>query len=260
MQLPVRGELAYAYTGGRTFDARLPAIVFVHGASHDHSVWNVPARYFAHHERGVLAVDLPGHGRSGGSPLASIGAIADWIVALLDAADLAQAALVGHSMGSLAALETAGRAPERVRQAVLIGTAVPMPVGKPLLQAAAADEPRAMAMINVWSHSPRGQLGGNAAPGMWMRGLNRRLMERAAPGVLHNDLSACNDYTGEAAARVRCPVLVISGARDMMTSARSARALAESIAGAKLVCLDGAGHNLTGERPNQLLDALRGFL
>ena len=70
----------YAYTGARRLDAgQARRSVFVHGAAHDHSVWALQSRYFAHHGCNVLAVDLPGHGRSGGAALATIEAIADWI-------------------------------------------------------------------------------------------------------------------------------------------------------------------------------------
>ena len=64
MELVVDGRKAYAYTGGKPFDPALPCIVFVHGALHDHSVWTLLARWCAHHGHSVLAVDLPGHGRS----------------------------------------------------------------------------------------------------------------------------------------------------------------------------------------------------
>src|SRR2546423_14658764 len=79
MRCDVGGHSVYAYTGSRRFDPALPTVVFVHGAAHDHSVWALQSRYFAHHRRNVLAVDLPGHGRSGSDPLASVGAIAEWL-------------------------------------------------------------------------------------------------------------------------------------------------------------------------------------
>ena len=121
MGLAVAGREVYAYTGARP---RVPAqrtIVFVHGAANDHGVWAWQSRYFAHHGFNVLAVDLPGHGRSEGAALASVEAVADWIVALLDAAGAERAALVGHSLGALAALECAARHPERVEKIVLAG-------------------------------------------------------------------------------------------------------------------------------------------
>lgn len=99
MDLRVNDTASFAATGGRRFDPSLPAVVFIHGAGMDHSVWALQSRYFAHHGRAVLSLDLPGHGRSQGAPLESIEAIADWLAGLLDAAGVEQAVLVGHSMG-----------------------------------------------------------------------------------------------------------------------------------------------------------------
>jgi pimeloyl-ACP methyl ester carboxylesterase len=153
MNLTVHGHTAYAYTGGKPFDASRPTVVFIHGAEHDHCVWILQSRYLAHHGHSVLAVDLPGHGRSGGAPLATVEAMADWIVGVLDAAGVQQAALVGHSMGSLVAVECAARHPDRIAKIALVGTAFPMKVSDELLNATRDDEPLAQDMVNIWSHS-----------------------------------------------------------------------------------------------------------
>ncbi len=262
MELSVNGQTAYAYTGGKPLDPAKPAVIFIHGAEMDHSCWTLQSRWFAHHGFCMLAVDLPGHGRSAGAPLASIAAMAAWIVALLDAAGIARAALVGHSMGSLAALETAAAYPERVGRLALLGNATPMPVSQTLLNAARDEPGRAEAMINAWSHSPHGHIGGNSAPGMWMVGASRRLMARADRGVLLNDLSACNNYTQglESAAKVRCPALLLCGSRDQMTAPKAAQNLAKLLPDARLQVLDGAGHAMMAEQPDAVLDALRDFL
>lgn len=262
MELSVNGVSSYAYTAGKSLDSALPAVVFIHGAELDHSVWAQQSRWFANHGFSTLAVDLPGHGRSGGSPLASIEELAAWIIALLGAAAIERAALVGHSMGSLAALEAAARFPERVTRIALLGNATPMPVSKTLLDAARDEPQRAEAMINAWSHSPHGLVGGNSVPGMWMFGSNRRLMARAGRDVLFNDLSACNNYTAglSQAALVRCPVLLLSGNRDQMTSLKAAQNLARALPDARLQVLDGAGHALMAEQPDAVLDALRAFM
>lgn len=266
MEVRVDGHGAYVYTGGKplkaVLDTSLPALLFIHGAALDHSCWNLQSRWFAHHGYAVLAVDLPGHGRSASAPLLSIAAIAAWLVALLDAAGIARAALVGHSMGSLAALETAACFPERVTRIALLGNATPMRVSPALQEAAKNDEPRARNMINVWSHSPRGQLGGNAVPGLWQIGMNLRLMERTAPGVLYTDLSACNDYQSglERAAKVACPALILSGSHDLMAPPKATLALAGALPGAKRVVLNGAGHAMMSEQPDAVLDALIAFL
>jgi len=266
VQIEINGQAAYAYTGGKPFDAGLPCVVFIHGAQNDHSVWSLQSRWFAHHGFAVLAVDLPGHGRSAGKPLPSVEDLADWIELLLEkvgAGDTAKTvSLVGHSMGSLTALECASRHPARIARIALIGTAVPMPVSDVLLAPAKDNEPKAISMINGWSHSPRGAVGGNTVPGMWMLGAARRLMERQKPGVLHNDLAACNAYSHgmEAAAALACPALVISGSRDMMTHPKAAAKLATIIKDVRSVSLDGAGHALMAEQPDAVLDALRGFI
>lgn len=262
MELTVNGAKAYAYTGGKPFDPERPAVVFIHGAENDHSVWALQSRWFAHHGFCVLAVDLPGHGRSAGPLLPTVEAQADWLVALLDAAGVQEAALVGHSMGSLISLETAARYPERVGRIALIGTAVPMPVSEALLGAARQARSKAEGMVNVWSHGPRGALGGNTVPGMWMMGASLRLMERAGDGVLFNDLNACNEYRHgmEAAAAASCPALLVVGSRDMMTSPRGAPKLAAAMKDARIASIEGCGHALMAEYPDAVLDALRSFI
>ncbi len=262
MELNVGGSKVYAYTGARPVDPAQPAVVFVHGAANDHSVWLLQSRYFAHHERGVVAVDLPGHGRSAGPALGSVEAIADWLPRLLDAAGLAQAALVGHSLGALAALACAARHPARVAKVALLGPAAPMEVSEALLDAAKANDHVAYELINGWSTSAGKQLGGNTVPGMWLMGSAIRLMERTPPGVLYTDLAACNAWTGglEAAAAVRCPSLVVIGARDIMAPPRAAKGLVDALAGVRVVTLPDTGHAMMAEQPDAVLDALRGFL
>ncbi len=258
MLIEVAGHNAHIATGGVTLDTSRPAMVLIHGASLDHSVWALQSRYLAHHGHAVLAVDLPGHGKSGGAPLTSIAAMAEWIAALLDAAGIAQAALIGHSMGSLVALETAHRFPSRVRALGLIGTTAAMPVAPDLLNAAAANSHDAIAMLSRWGHGYAAALGNCKAPGMWMTGSAERVLERAAPGLLHTDLLACANYAGgpAAAAAITCPTVIVQGTRDAMTPLKAATSLAAAIKGAKLTVLDGAAHMLLAERPDAVLQAI----
>src|SRR5258708_22352751 len=114
MQLSVNGRDTFVATGGRAFDVSQPTIVLLHGAGFDHTTWALHSRWFAHHGYGVLAPDLPGHGRSIGAPLATIADMADWTAALLNAAGAAKARLVSHSMVSQIALETTSPLQSRV--------------------------------------------------------------------------------------------------------------------------------------------------
>jgi pimeloyl-ACP methyl ester carboxylesterase len=265
MLLNVNGKEAYCYTGGKPFEASLPTAVFIHGAQNDHSVWILQTRYFAHHGFGVLAVDLPGHGRSKGEPLTTVEAMSDWLLALLDAAGVKQAALIGHSMGSLIALETAFRAPDRVSRLALVGTAYPMKVSNTLLEASLNEEQRAIDMVNIWSHTSIAHKPSCPGPGFYVMGGSQRLMQRISKlnpaKVFHTDFSACNAYAnGEAAAKsIACPALLLLGKRDVMTPPKATALLRNAIAGNKVVEIDHCGHSLMAEQPDAVLDALFSF-
>lgn len=262
MFLDVAGQQAYAYTGGKPFDPTRPTVVFVHGGQQDHSCWILQSRYFAHHGYSVLAVDLPGHGRSEGAPLETIESMADWVCSVLDAAGVVKAAWIGHSMGSLIALDAAGRRPERASAIALLGSAFPMKVSDALLSAARDDEPRAFEMINLWSHSGISHRPGNPGPGFSVFIENLRLMERQKAGVLFRDFNACNAYAAglDRARSVECPALFVIGAKDMMTPPRAAKALASEIKGAVTVEIPRCGHSLMAERPDAVLESLVAFI
>jgi pimeloyl-ACP methyl ester carboxylesterase len=259
MQLSVNGAEVFVASGGREFDRALPTVVLLHGAGFDHTTWALHSRWFAHHGFGLLAPDLPGHGRSAGKPLATIAEMADWVAALLDAAGAAKAKLVGHSMGSLVALETAARHPAKISSLSLIGTAATMTVGPDLLQAAEANDHAAIDMVSIWGLGFQAELGGSLAPGLWMHSGAQRVLEQCRPGVLYSDLAACSAYQGAlaAAAKVAVPVTLILGERDMMTPAKAGKALAAAIPNARTVVLPGAGHMMMTERPDELLAALQ---
>ena len=258
MYLKTNTKQTYAYTGAREHRKGLESVVFVHGTGMDHTVWVLPARYFARHGFNVLATDLPGHGRSEGPPPETIEAMSDAVLAAMDSAKIRTAALVGHSMGSLVALALAARYPERARSLALIGTAVPMAVHKALLSNAASDDHGAIDMLTYWGYSKAAQLGGNENPGMWMVGGTLRLLEQSKDQVIHTGLDACSRYDAgiDHVAAVRCPTLFILGRRDIMTPARTGEKLAKTVAGSKVAVLDGTGHSLMMERPNDVLDAL----
>ena len=258
MRLSVLGNDTFVYTGSDSIDLSKQSVMFIHGASLDHTVWTLPARYFVRHGYNVLSVDLPGHGLSEGKPLPSINDCADWLVEVLDALNIEQTALVGHSMGSLIALQCAGNHADRIRSLALVGTAVPMPVTEQLLNSAFENDHAAIEMLTEWGHSPGAHFGGNETPGMWMIGGLMRLFERGGKGVLFNDLKACNDYSeGQMAAKkVRCPVRLILGEQDMLTPTRVALRLVDDMPHATIDILKRTGHTIMSEKPDRLLDSL----
>lgn len=252
-QYAVHGKTVWCNHGGKALDPSLPTLVFLHGALNDHSVWSQMADRLARHGLNVLAPDLPGHGRSAGPALDSVEALADWLPALLDAAGVETALLAGHSMGSLVALETAYRTPQRVRGLALLGTAAPMRVSSALLASTRDDEAAAIDMVSQWSH---------AQPAL--REASRQLMRQVAahgqPQLLHLDLAACNAYAhGEAAmGALDCPVHFILGSLDKMTPPRAAQALTAAARHGTVVNVE-AGHAMMAEQPQAVLDALLAF-
>ena len=262
MKFLVQQQPAYVYTGGKAFDAAKPSIVFIHGAANDHSVWTLQARYFAHHGFNALAVDLPGHGRSFAPAKTTIRQYADWLIGFLDNGAINQAALVGHSMGSLIALEVAARYAPRVSHLALLGVSAPMPVAESLLDAARNRPAEAIDMLNIWGHAPQMKWAASASPGTSTMMAYKRLLEKSEPGVLAGDLAACHgfEFDNMQFNAIQAATLVLSGTRDMMTPPKANATIAKQIAGARLVSLEGIGHAMTQEAPGKVLDALREFL
>ncbi|CAK0745565.1 Alpha/beta hydrolase [uncultured Gammaproteobacteria bacterium] len=267
LELPLASGPVWAATGGRRFNPPspahpLPAVLFLHGSGMDHTTWTPQARWFAHHDRTVLAPDLPGHGRSAGPAITSVGGLAEMVICLLDAAGLAQVALVGHSLGALVALEAAAHFPDRVRAIGLIGVGPVMPVNPILLDAALNDLPQAAAMITAWAFGARASFGPAPTPGQALTGIGRRILGSSRPGALHADLTACNTYCDglSAATRVRCPTVLILGEHDRMSPVKVGRTLAAAIVGSRTVVVPATGHMLPVEAPNAVLDALASFI
>jgi pimeloyl-ACP methyl ester carboxylesterase len=266
MHLTVNSHATYCYTGGKPFDAAKPTVVFIHGVLNDHSVWILQTRYFAHHGWNILAPDLPGHCRSEGGPPASVEEAAAFITALLDAAGVQKAALVGHSFGSLIALQVAASTPERVSQLVMVGTAFPMKVSPALLESSLSQPLKAIDMVNVFSHSMLAPPPSALGPGTWLYGGSKALMRRVlhsnrGVNLFHTGFKACDDYRGgdDAMQAVRCPVLFLLGRNDQMTTPKAAQGLVVKAKDGKVVLIE-AGHQLMTEAPDAVLFAMKDFL
>jgi pimeloyl-ACP methyl ester carboxylesterase len=262
VELSFDGSRAFAGSGGRAWEPGRPAVVLLHGAGMDHTVWALQARALAHHGRNVLALDLAGHGASAGPPQTSIEAMAHWVLEAADAAGIGGFRIAGHSMGALVALEAAALAGTRAEALALVGFAPEMPVHPDLMAAARAGEHGALEMMVSWSLGVIGMCGANPAPGLSCAGAALRLLERAASASLAADLAACAAYRGAAAAaaKVGAPVLLLLGAEDRMTPTGPALDFAPRFAAARTQVLAGVGHLLPLEAPAPVLAALKAIL
>ena len=261
---------AYAYTGGKDFDATKPTLVFIHGVLNDHSVWILQTRYLAHHGFNVLAVDLPGHGRSGGDAPSSVEEASQFIEALLDAAGVRQASLIGHSWGSLIALESAARLKERITHLALVGTAFPMKVSPALIESSLNEPMKALKMVNVFSRATLAAPPSALGPGTWVYGasmaLGRRVLaSNSQVNIFYRGFVACDSYANglEALAAVTCPILFVLGESDQMTPPRAAKSLidqAKTSGKTYSVVKVAMGHHQMTESPEETLNALKAFL
>jgi len=258
MDFYVDDKNVFAATGGKPFNPQLPAVIFIHGAGMDHTIWALQTRWFAWHGYGVLAIDLPGHGKSAGPALESIEEQAAWINRLINACGAEHISLVGHSMGSLIALAAAAESGDKISRLALLGVGAAMPVHPELLAATRLNDPVAWDLIVSWGFGKPAHFGLNKAPGMWMQGGGRSLLARVPDDVLGIDMAACDTYASapEAAARVTCPTLIIAGDCDMMTPRKAAASLAEEILDVEVIVLKNCGHIMMVERPDETLDAL----
>ncbi len=266
MDLTVDGHKTFCYTGAKPYDPAKPTAVFVHGVLNDHSVWALQTRYFANHGWNVLAPDLPGHCRSAGEAPRSVAEAAKFVLALLDAAGVRQAALVGHSFGSLTALQAAADAPQRVTHLALVATAFPMKVSPALLDASLNHPQQAIDMVNTFSHSMLAPPPSALGPGTWLYGSGKALMRRVlasntAVNLLHRGFQACDDYRGGEAAieKIGCPLLFVLGRNDSMVQPKQAQLLIDKAPDAKVVVVE-AGHQMMTEAPDAVLFALVDFL
>ncbi|MGF1667735.1 MAG: alpha/beta fold hydrolase [Acidimicrobiia bacterium] len=257
MDVRIDGHDVFVHTGGVEFDPTLPVVVLIHGAGQDHSHFRFHTRSLAHGGIGVLAVDLPGHGRSRGHVLASVPEMAAWVIRLLDAVGVDRAVVVGHSMGSLIAIEAAAAHPERVAGIVLTGSAGTMAVHPDLQDAANRGHHLAVELISGWVHTGADRYGHHPQPGSWTRGITERLAERELERSLGPDLAACSSYrAAERAADVAAPATVVIGSADVMANPRAGRVLVEALPAAEVVELAGSGHNMVMDHPAEVRAAI----
>ena len=276
MYITVNQTPIYAYTGGKPFDPAKPTLVFIHGVLNDHSVWILQTRYFAHHGYNVLAVDLPGHGKSEGNCPKTVEEAAEFVLSLLSGMNIKGAALIGHSWGSLIALHAASIAAERgltVSHLAMVGTAYPMKVSPALLDASLNEPMKAIEMVNTFSHSSLAPPPSALGPGTWLYGGSRALMRRvlasnAKENVFHIGFKACDSYERafEALNRLvagieyaQSAILFIVGMADQMTTPKAAQSLIDKAPQARVSRVSG-GHQMMTESPEEVLQALKDFI
>jgi len=262
MYATLHGKQVFATTGGKPLDKDKPCVIFLHGSGLDHSFWAQYSRYFAYRNYSVLAPDLPGHTYSEGPVLRTIEAMADWLDELVCLLELQNLSIVGHSQGSLVALEFAARYPTAVRSLSLIASGLAIPVNRKLIDAADSDPESAITMMLSWGYGPRVHEDQDTIPGNSMLAEGRKILQRNAPDALAADLAACNNYQGgeQSAAQIRCPVQVVLASQDRMTPQSAGMALVDRLADAEVHIIAESGHMLPQEVPDRCRHLLAEYI
>jgi pimeloyl-ACP methyl ester carboxylesterase len=229
-----------------------PPLVLIHGAGGSAELWQPQLDGLAGVAR-VVAPDLPGHGPLGGRGKPSVAAYAEWLGGFLGALGEEPPVLVGHSMGGAVAQTLALARPERLAGLVLVSTGARLRVLARIVDLLRQHPREGQSLIQDLSF-------GAAAPRECVELVDRVLRE-AAPLVTLGDYLACDRFDArDRLAGVRTPTLVVTGAEDRLTPLRYGRFLAETIPGARLLEIPGAGHFPQLEQPAALNLAIRGFL
>ncbi len=233
---------------------RKKLLLAVHGAGLQSSFFGALAPHVIDYT--LKAVTLPGHdARRRDALCADIPAMAAFLRSEIETlpADY-DIVLLGHSMGSLAALEAADH--PRVTALILTGAAATMPVNPDLLAQAKSDSAAAGAMIAKWSiprQHPQAET---------LREVLGHIMAAVPAAALAVDLAACDAYkdAASAAARVKKPALVLAGDADRMTPIEGAQALADMLPQGVFSIINEAGHMPSMEKPLETSREIKGFL
>jgi len=252
----------FAAAGDAEFDNTKPTLVFLHGSSLDHSFWAAQAEVFAAQDYNVLALDLPGHGRSEGIPLASIESMADWLHAVFDALAIKNISLIAHSQGCLIALEYTSRYPNRIRSISFTASGLATPVNSALLNAAEIDPEAAVDMMLKWGFGPTAHLDHERSPTGSTISMGRAIMLANASCALTADLNACNSYQNgqQAAAAICCPTQVILAENDRMAPHKAGMELVEHLDDPELSIVAESGHMIPLEAPDEIAKLLQDFV
>lgn len=240
----------WAARNRRVASGRTP-VVLIHGAGGSHLHWPAELRNLPGSE--VLAVDLPGHGRSPGPGRDSIAGYAEVVQTLMAALAMPRAILCGHSMGGAIAQWLALERPGLVAGLVLVGTGAKLRVAPELVGGVLDDTESAVVLMVDWSYGPA------ASPVLKAAGLSA--MRQVDPAVLYGDLVACDRFdTRQRLPEIQAPTLVIGATADRMTPWKFSQYLADQIPRAELVTIQDAGHMMTLEAPDQVAAAVSRFV
>lgn len=249
--MPYAGEIFYR--DSKNPKSRGEVLILIHGAGGTHLYWPPQIRHLP--QRHVLALDLPGHGKSHGQAMDNITAYAEGTLEFMNRLEIGQAVLCGHSMGSAIVQRIGLDHPQRVRGMVLVGGGARLKVHPSLIDDCRIEKtyPRAVAKILEWSFSRHAD--------QKLIALAGERMKEVPASTLSADLAACDAFDARReVADISQSTLIICGEDDLMTPVKFSRYLAEKIHAAQIEVIPGAGHMVMLEKPGVVAGLIDEFL
>jgi pimeloyl-ACP methyl ester carboxylesterase len=230
-----------------------PPLLAIHGSGGTHRDW--PEEFQCLENARVYAVDLPGHGRSGGSGRNQVAAYAKIVARLVERLTLEGVILAGHSLGGAIVQMLAIQKPAWLGGIILVGTGARLRVHPDILKKLVSNYETTVDLICDWAFGPE-------APPELVNLARRSLLETPAT-VTHGDYHACNQFDlMEQVGKIRIPTLIVSARADRLTPVKYGKYLQNHIHGSQHVLIEGAGHMMALEKPtafvahvNQFIDA-----
>ena len=249
--MPLAADLYYFAHGGELRDC--PPVILIHGAGGSHLNW--PPQLRRLNGQRVFTLDLPGHGKSGGIGRQDITEYAIAVFEFMKALRLSSAVVVGFSMGSAIALSLALQYRKRVLGLGLIGGGAKMRVAPSTLELASNASSFLPAVEAVIENSYSSDVDPR------VKELALEQMQETRQAVLYSDLVACDTFdVMERVDNIRIPTLLVCGSADRMMPPNRSEYLRDQIEGAQLHILEGAGHMVMIERPDEVAGLLTEFL
>ena len=225
-------------------------LLLVHGAGNNCGVWEEFASYLG---LPWVAVDLPGHGKSGGDGFESISDYARSVADFVESLKVKDVVLVGHSMGGAIVQAVMAENPSWLKAGVLVSTGPKLKVNPAIFEGLEREPEATIGKVARWAVA-------KGAPEDVVE-RTRAIFSSAPVEVVIKDFRACDAFDGEGlCSSVKVPVLVVVGSEDVMTPPKLSKRLVELIPEARLEVIEGAGHMLQLERPKELARVIVDFV
>jgi len=227
-------------------------LIFIHGSGGDHKNWEDQYKHLDK-DFNILAVDLPGHGRSEGKGEQEVIRYVEWVKKLIEALKLEKPVMIGHSLGAAISLTTAIHHGSMLSGIIPVGGGVRMPVNETILDGIRKDITPIISLVIKFSITKenRERLAGFLAEGL----------SAADPEVMYGDFLSCDRLDiAEAIAGIRIPTLIICGEEDKMTPPALSQFMQDHIPGARLALIPKAGHFVMMENAADFNKAVREFV